>query len=126
MTVMPVIVAALMKDHVHEGAAHERLVVLDAGSVLAAIRARGEHVPDQRCEHDRRDARNAGPRAMPRPDEPSNDQADGDAMQDHGQPERQSDRASGSKGGSFQERVQSQTGEAHDDREVVGVRFECV
>ena len=103
------IVTALVKDHVHEGAAHERLVVLDAGSVLAAIRAGGEQVPGQGREHDRRDARNADPHAMPRPDEPPNDQADRDAVQDHGQPERQTNRAFGPKGGSFQKRVQSQT-----------------
>ena len=40
--VVLVIVTALVKDYVHEGAAHEGLVVFDPGSVLAATQARSE------------------------------------------------------------------------------------
>ena len=80
LMVVLVIVTALVKDYVHEGAAHEGLVVFDPGSVLAATQARSEQVTDQGCEHDRRDARDARPRAVPRADEPPDDQADGNAV----------------------------------------------
>ena len=105
MTVMPVIVAALMKHHVHESAAHKGLVILDADSVLAAVHPCREQESDQRCEHDRRDARNGSPYAVPWPDEPPNDQAHRNAVQDYGQSESSANRVTGPQGGSFQQRV---------------------